>query len=142
MGRRQVSWFRKNKRKTTVQFLHPQGLIRNIIYDGMVKEPELVAQMLGLSPLSTEVSEMEDRASEQRLMKLSALLPIIDNHAEIAGKVSAASYAISSESDEDPIPEEVLIAMATMFKYVAFTSAVSCVSALIDLSLIEVTDGN
>lgn len=135
-----MTWFRR-KKETKIKYIAASTLIRNIIYDSLANNPEGVAKLLGLQPVSDEVSEMEDRASEHRISRMAALLPIIEKHSEIAGKVSAASYAISSGIDEEALTEELLSAMAAMFKVVSYSACISCISQLVDLELIEVNDG-
>jgi len=64
-------WNRKRKLKYVTQVSLPV-LIRQVIYDSMLTPPEGIAIAMGLPPISDEVSEMEERASEDRLSKFSA----------------------------------------------------------------------
>jgi len=134
-----MGFFRKNKKnEIKITALSPTAQIRKIIYDSGCKDPELVAEMLGLTGISDEVAEMEEDASSERIAKIAAILPIIEMHSQISAKISAVSYfASSAEVNEDVPGEDVLEAMIQLFKYVSFSSAVSCVAALIDLNLIS-----
>lgn len=137
-----MSLFRRRKKKEVIiKYVSAQVLIRNIIYDSMTKNPEAVAQALGLSPVSEEVSEMEHRASETRLDPLHHLLPILESHAEIAGKVAAVNYAMNSDINEEELTDEVLDAMAGMFRYVSLTACLSLLTQLVEMDLIEVGHG-
>ena len=81
-----MKWFRKKKEAPQIQVSHYpiEGLVRKAIYDTMLTPSEGIAELLGLSPISTEVAEMEERASEERLEKIGALIPFIDSHAGLS----------------------------------------------------------
>jgi len=131
-----MSFFnRKKKNKLTVTAIPPQVLIRKIIYDSGCSDPEAVAVALGLSPVSEEVAEMEEQASFDRVARIAALLPILEAHAHIAAQVAAASYTTDLEGVE--LPEEVLGALVTIFKFVSFASAMTCLSSLVDMNILN-----
>lgn len=127
-------WNRKRKLKYVTQVSLPV-LIRQVIYDSMLTPPEGIAMAMGLPPISDEVSEMEERASEDRLSKFSALIPFIDSHADIAARIAASAYVLE-DADED-IEQEELDSMTRLFRLVSLASSVSCVSTLISLGLVE-----
>ena len=128
-------WKRKRKLKTVTQVSLPI-LIRQVIYDSMLTPTEGIAIAMGLPPISDEVSEMEERASEERLLKFSALLPFIDSHADIAAKIATAAYVLEDDNMGEVEAEE-LEGMTRLFRLVSLASSVSCVSTLISLGLIE-----
>jgi hypothetical protein len=128
-------WKRKRKLKTVTQVSLPI-LIRQVIYDSMLTPTEGIAMAMGLPPISDEVSEMEERASEERLLKFSALLPFIDSHADIAAKIATAAYVLEDDN-MDEVEAEELEGMTRLFRLVSLASSVSCVSTLISLGLIE-----
>jgi hypothetical protein len=102
----------------------------------MLTPTEGIAMAMGLPPISDEVSEMEERASEDRLLKFSALLPFIDSHADIAAKIATAAYVLEDDN-MDEVEAEELEGMTRLFRLVSLASSVSCVSTLISLGLIE-----
>ena len=128
-------WKRKRKLKTVTQVSLPI-LIRQVIYDSMLTPTEGIAMAMGLPPISDEVSEMEERASEDRLLKFSALLPFIDSHADISAKIATAAYVLEDDY-MDEVEAEDLEGMTRLFRLVSLASSVSCVSTLISLGLIE-----
>jgi hypothetical protein len=128
-------WKRKRKLKNVTQVSLPI-LIRQVIYDSMLTPTEGIAMAMGLPPISDEVSEMEERASEERLLKFSALLPFIDSHADIAAKIATAAYVLEDDN-MDEVEAEELEGMTRLFRLVSLASSVSCVSTLISLGLIE-----
>jgi hypothetical protein len=113
-------------------------LIRQVIYDSMLEPAELIAESLGLPPISDEVAEMEERASQERLETFSHLLPFIDSHADIAAKIAAAAYVLSDEIDTEEKVNDIDIAeMTKLFRLVSLSAAVSCMSTLINLDLVH-----
>ena len=110
-------------------------LIRQTIYDSMLTPPEGIAELMGLPPISDEVSEMEERASEDRLFSISGLLPFIDSHCDIASRIATAAYSLEGDSIIED--DQTLEKMTEMFRSVAVSSTVSCISTLANLGLID-----
>jgi hypothetical protein len=142
-----VSIFRRrSKKKVTLVHLPPTTLIRNIIYDSGVDSPETIAAAMGLNPLSEEVSEMEISASFDRLEKIKELLPILEAHAVICAEINAKAFSLTEvksayiehdgeeEDSDDDMTTEVLY---HLFKNVAISTAVSCLTSLISFNLIK-----
>jgi hypothetical protein len=101
----------------------------------MLTPPEGIAIAMGLPPISYELSDMDERASEERLSKFSALIPFIDSHADIAARIATSAYVL--EDSEEEIDQEELDSMTRLFRLVSLASSVSCVSTLINLGLVE-----
>lgn len=134
--------FRKRKRKikTKIIELRMPVLVRQVIYDSIFDDTEAIANSMGLPPISQEVAEMEQSASEERIAKFSPLLPFIESHSDIAARVAAAAYQLEmleDHPDESPLIEEDLEHIVNLFKLVSLSSAVSCVSTLMNLDLLE-----
>lgn len=112
-------------------------LIRQAIYDSMLEPAEEIADAMGLPPISDEVSEMEERASQERLERFSNLIPFIDAHSDIASRIATASYVLGEDGTREDMPDHELERLSSMFKLVALSSSLSCISSLISLELIE-----
>lgn len=131
------SWNRKKKKKVMFHSMSVPALIRQSIYDTMLTPAEGIANAMGLPPISEEVSEMEERASDERIGRISALLPFIDSHSEITANIVSSAYFLESDKIDDITPEE-MSEMTRLFKLVALAATVSGISTLVDLELIEV----
>jgi hypothetical protein len=136
--------FRRKKRRVVfednrVTHLPLPVLIRQVIYDSMLMPAEEIADSMGLPPVSDEVAEMEERASQDRLERFSHLIPFIDSHADIASKIAASAYMLDSEdfSDEERIGIEDIENLTKLFRLVALSSTLSCISTLFNLDLIS-----
>lgn len=136
--------FRKKKHKAKrleIKHLPLPVLIRQVIYDTMLMPAEEIANIMGLPPISDDVAEMEERESQKRLEKFATLIPFIDSHADITAKIAASAYMI--EDDEEDYGEleklgiEDIEQLTRLFRLVALSSSVSCVSTLFSLGLIR-----
>jgi len=116
-------------------------LIRQVIYDTMLMPTEDIANSMGLPPISDEVADMEEQASEKRLQRFSRLLPLIDSHADIAAKIAVAAYLLEDDEIEEKLVEDTET-LQRLFRLVALSSSLSCVSTLFNLELIELNGEN
>lgn len=138
-------WRRKKKHvhtRTRLKHIPLPILIRQAIYDSMLEPAEDIADALGLPPISDEVSEMEERASQERLERFSGLIPFIDAHSDIASRIATASYVLEEDGSKTDVSSEELERLSSMFKLVALSASLSCISSLISLELIESKVGN
>jgi hypothetical protein len=109
----------------------------------MLEPAEGIANALGLPPISDEVSDMEEQASQKRLERFASLLPFIDSHSDMAARISIAAYVLDDNDVEAlDINDESLDKMTALFKIVALSSSISCISTLFDLGLLESKAGH
>jgi hypothetical protein len=114
-------------------------LIRQVIYDSVFEASEEIANMMGLPPISDEVSEMESRASQHRIDKFAPLLPIIDTHADISAQIASFAYIVESKREDKTfvVDEEGIEELRKLFKLISLSAAVSCISSLMNLKLLH-----
>jgi len=137
-----VRFFKKKNKEPVIGF-EPKHiplpvLIRQVLYDSMLMPVEEIAASMGLPPISDEVSEMEERASEERLQAFSALIPFIDSHADIAARIATASYVLGDDDTMgEKFGEEDQVNLTKLFKLISLSSSMSCISTLFNLGLLE-----
>jgi hypothetical protein len=134
--------FKKKKRKVRTKIIEMRMpvLVRQVIYDSIYDASEAIAEKLGLPPISEEVSSMESRASEDRLSKFSPLIPFIEAHSDISARVSASAYQLEmleNNPEDGPFIEEDLEHIIGLFKIVSLSAAVSVISTLMSLELLD-----
>jgi hypothetical protein len=143
MGRgKRLIFKRKKKKKNRVEIKHVPLpiLMRQAIYDSMLEPAEGIAEALGLPPISDEVSEMEERESQKRLERFASLIPFIDSHSDLASRIASAAYLLDyDEEDQDmtKLVTQLEDKLVDLFKIVAISSSVSCISTLFNLGLLE-----
>ena len=135
-------WKKKRKAKRLeIKHMPLPVLIRQVIYDTMLMPAEQIANAMGLPPISDDVAEMEERESQKRLERFATLLPFIDSHADIAARIAASAYMIEDEEENygelEKLGVEDLEQLTRLFRLVALSSSVSCVSTLFNLGLIK-----
>lgn len=134
-------FFKKRKKRIEqlkkVQSITLPVLIRQILYDTMLMPAEEIAYEMGLPPISEEVAEMEEIASQERLEHFSRLIPFIDSHADIAARIATAAYMIDDEDEEKLLDKSDVESLTRLFRLISLSSSVSCVSTLFNLGLIE-----
>lgn len=131
-----MNLFRRKKKKLSITQVPLTVLMREIIYDAMLTPTEGIAELMGLPPISSEVAEMEEQASQDRLSGIAGLLPFIDAHADIAAKIATSAYMLDEENNEDMSPDQIE-QLNHLFRMVSLSAAVSCVSTLANIGLIE-----
>lgn len=110
------------------------GLMRQIIHDGILGDPQEMALMLDLSPLSDDVLEMEEEASHMRLHRVDTFIPLLEMHAMVMGRISLAAYKMASP--EKTLDEDEEAELQILFRLLAFSSSVTSLSLLLDLGLV------
>jgi len=134
-------FFNRKKKKSIkgikITQLSAQAQIRKIIYDSGCKNPEQIAKLLGLQAVSEDVAEMEMDASFNRIDRISPIIPIIETGAIVSAQISAMAFVQSEIEDGEEAPaEEIVVALTQLFKMVSVSSAISCLSTLLDLGII------
>ena len=135
-------WRKKEKpKRSQLKHIPLPILIRQAIYDSMLEPAEAIAEAMGLPPISEEVSEMEERASQERLESFASLLPFIDSHSDIAARIAASAYVLEDDDEDDltsfNISPSDVDKLTGLFKLVALSSSLSCISTLFSLGLID-----
>jgi hypothetical protein len=113
-------------------------LIRQVVYDSIFDSSQDISNLMGLPPVSDEVHEMEQRASDDRISRFSGLIPFIDAHADISAQVSTYAYLLEADKDRKEFAdEEALEELTKLFKLISMSASMSCISTLMDLGLLD-----
>lgn len=110
-------------------------LKRHFIYDmGLAEHPEIVAGA-DLTNVSSEVDEMEQRASIARLAQVFPIRELISRYAELAADVMTA---VSFQGrDPDLINPEQFASTHEVFRTTSHASIVCFLASFIDLGLLQ-----
>lgn len=113
-------------------------LIRQVVYDSIFDSSQDISNLMGLPPISSEVHEMEQRASDDRIAKFSGLIPFIDAHADISAQVSTYAYLLEADKERKEFADqEALEELTKLFKLISMSASMSCISTLMDLGLLD-----
>jgi len=108
------------------------------LYDLSIDNPNEIAVMLGLTPVSAEGDEKEVEDSAIRLAALDEKLPYIDIISELNAKVIVATQMREFAEDfEATIEEEEVEHMTEFYKAIGFSALVTAFSVGIELDIIH-----
>ena len=140
-------WPFKKKKPKNIQFETvnseiPLGtLMRWFLYDtDLAEEPNTIAKILGMTPVSEEGDEHEMQESEKRLEQIAYLLPYIDMMSEMTADV-ITGIQLDELQKHDPGNEKEREReremMRMMYKMIAFSSLLGGLSSGVQLGLIN-----
>jgi len=135
-----VSWFNRffSKHEHTKIEVPFSTITRWSLYDLNIDNPNEIAILLGLTPVSQEGNEKEVEDSHIRLSALDELLPYIDIISELNAKViSATQMREFSEDFEENISDEEIDAMTEFYKAIGFSALVTAFSVGIELDILH-----
>lgn len=114
--------------------------VRNMIYETGLDQPEEIARFMGLMPISEDGAEMEIRAAAERRESVKSLTPLIAEHAKYLAAISLGVHMSLIPGENTPEWHEKMnraTVFATPYSQVAFMSATTILSALLDLGVIQ-----
>jgi hypothetical protein len=130
--------FRRNSHEHYKMEIPFSTITRWGLYDLSIDNPNEIATMLGLTPVSAEGDEKEVEDSAIRLAALDEILPYIDIISELNAKVIVATQMREfSEDFESKLDEEEVEAMTEFYKAIGFSALVTAFSVGIELDIIH-----
>ena len=112
-------------------------------YDTGVSDPNEVAKMVGLAPISEDVAAMELKASDKRIDRVASIVPFLDVMSELNGLVTSKRQATTLRESLD-VPEDKMEMIedhiAATFTLVSLNALISTFSAALELGLITYGD--
>ena len=143
-------WPFKKKKPIHVEFETvnaeiPLGtLMRWFLYDtDLSEDPNSIAKILGMTPVSEEGDEHEMQESEKRLDEVAYLLPYIDMMSEMTADVITGIQLDELQKHDpsnDKEREREREMMRMMYKMIAFSSLLGGLSSGVQLGLIKPGD--
>jgi len=139
-----VKWFKRKKNESPqIEFLQKEvplsTLLRWYIYDSGLGEPNDLATLLGLNPVSDEGEEMENDDSDKRMARIDFIMPFLHTIAEMGADVIVSLQVdeIKKNNPEDfeEIDKEENL-MRLMYKMVGMSALVGAFSSAMEIGLI------
>ena len=118
-------------------------LFRWYCYDVDHQNPNEIGSFFGLSPISDEVEEMEKKDSDERVMKIAYILPLLKAVADINGTVLARDKAFNAVSEleiDNDKKQQVLQIMAENLSMVSISALIPAFAAAFSLGFIKQGD--
>jgi hypothetical protein len=124
----------------TAKLIPATTLARWYLYDVEVENPNEVAKLLGLYPVSQEGEDKEKEDSQSRMDALNPLLPFLANMSDLNGKIMSSVQLEYFKSNVKDLPEHMttnLEMMAKVYAQVSFAALLSSFSAALELGLVD-----
>jgi len=139
-----VKWFKRKKNESPqIEFLQKEvplsTLLRWYIYDSGLGEPNDLATLLGLNPVSDEGEEMENTDSDKRMARINFIMPFLHTIAEMGADVIVSlqvdEIKKNNPEDSEEIDKEENL-MRLMYKMVGMSALVGAFSSAMEIGLI------
>ncbi len=122
-----------------VSLFTPQMLSKRLVWDIIpCQDAEKMITLMELVPDSPDVSEMEHRASHERIHLVAPLKDMLDLLTPLVSGVTASAMLVNSGIQAD---EESAVALQRHHSQVVRASAVAILANLFDMGIITYTDG-
>ena len=131
---------RKRKKKEELTLADVANRLRGFILDSQIQHAHELSVILGCTPLSEELREKEEEESDNRLEKISTLIPLLYAHAHVLAE-GAVEYQRSNVASEalKNLPDEMWWESRKMMEQMALSVLLGSVSQLVDMGLLEVS---
>lgn len=128
--------FGKKNRDTTLTDV--TNRIRGFVLDSQIDHGHELSLILGCPPISDEVQEREEEESDNRLEKISYLIPLFYAHVHLLAE-GAIEYQKSNAPEElIEIPDEIWSESRKMMEQVSLSAIMGSVSQLVDMGLLDI----
>jgi hypothetical protein len=131
---------RKRKKKEELTLADVTNRLRGFILDSQIQHAHELSVILGCTPLSEELQEKEEEESDNRIEKISTLIPLLYAHAHVLAE-GAVEYQRSNVTNETlkNLPDEMWWESRKMMEQMALSVLLGSVSQLVDMGLLDVS---
>lgn len=136
-----MRWFRKKKKpQTYITEIPMSTLARWYFYDAALDDPNKMASLVGMVPVSDEGDEMEEKASDERIRKILPLLPYIETMSEINARsfvtLQFDHYYGTQQLDPTQITDEKEH-VEELYRQVSYSALLSAFASALELGIIS-----
>ena len=117
--------------------VHDANLIRSLVYDMGLPDPEIILARIGLPPVSEEGRIMETQACDRRLARINGAMPFLFRQANICATILANEHALMSD---EQVTEERLLPVMAAYQAVSLASIVASLSYLLELGVLKFSE--
>lgn len=131
---------RKYRIETTITKIPMSTLARWYFYDSGLEDPNKLASLVGMIPVSSDGNEKEEEASDIRLTRLVPLLPFLNTISDINAQ-SIATLQFDHFTKEHDIPENQLSDekehIEEMYRQVSYSALIAAFASALELGIIS-----
>jgi hypothetical protein len=125
-----------SKKPTDISLAEINSRLRGFLLDSQIQEATELAVILGCSAISDEVAEREYEESDNRVTRISGLMPLMYAYAHTLAE-AATEYQKQNTVFEMQIPDEIWQFSRKLTEQIAMSTLLGAVSQLIDMGALE-----
>jgi len=111
--------------------------LRGFLIDSQIQNAHDLAVILGCSPLSDELKEMEEDESDKRVDRISHLVPLLFAQAHALAESSIEYQKSNLTKEIEDLPNETWWESRKVLEQVAMSALLGSVSQLVDMGLLK-----
>jgi len=137
----------KKKKKKNKKVNDPVSLsevtsrLRGFLIDSQIQNAHELAVILGCSPLSEELREMEEDESDKRVERISHLVPLLFAQSHALAESSVEYQKSNINKEVDGLTNETWWESRKLLEQVAMSALLGSVSQLVDMGLLKLPKG-
>jgi len=137
----------KKKKKKNKKVNDPVSLsevtsrLRGFLIDSQIQNAHELAVILGCSPLSEELKEMEEDESDKRVDRISHLVPLLFAQAHALAESSIEYQKSNINKEIEGLTSETWWESRKILEQVAMSALLGSVSQLVDMGLLKLPKG-
>jgi hypothetical protein len=128
---------KKNKMTDPVSLSEVTARLRGFLIDSQIQNAHDLAVILGCSPLSDELKEMEEDESDKRVDRISHLVPLLFAQAHALAESSIEYQKSNLTKEIEDLPNETWWESRKVLEQVAMSALLGSVSQLVDMGLLK-----
>jgi len=132
---------KKNKITDPVSLSEVTTRLRGFLIDSQIQNAHELAVILGCSPLSDELKEMEEDESDKRVDRISHLVPLLFAQAHALAESSIEYQKSNLTKEIEDLPNETWWESRKVLEQVAMSALLGSVSQLVDMGLLKLPKG-
>jgi hypothetical protein len=134
---------KKNKNKVVdpVSLAEVTARLRGFLIDSQIQNAHELAVILGCSPLSEELREMEEDESDKRVERIAHLVPLLFAQSHALAESSIEYQKSNMSKDAPELPSETWWESRKILEQVAMSALLGSVSQLVDMGFLKLPKG-
>jgi len=129
--------FKKKSAPKVPPLAEMNARLRGFIMDSQIQDGHELAYILGCAPLSDEIAEKEEQVSDDRVEKISFLIPLLYAYSHALAEASIEFQKANTEGHES-VPDEIWIFGRRILEQVSMSALIGSTSQLVDMGLLTI----
>jgi hypothetical protein len=138
-------WWKRKKKRVELTPADIISRIREFLMDSQAPSAYHMSVLMGCSPMSDEVADHEEEASEERVQKIDHLIPILHAFAQTMSEATVKhqkAHTSDGSGDEEleellgHLPPEIWEAAESVLTQISMTTVIGVISQLVDMGFL------